>query len=166
MPDPQANAAALAAQAPMPGIRPLAEILAELKKPPADKHLRTKKVSGIELTFIPWHFVIQYFDLFAPGWCYEIRSVTETTGHTLRARTEKEIKASSPGQHEEIRPQIIVTVRITIRTADFGDVWREASGIEDEETNSYGDASSNAESMALRRAASKFGFGLYLYNKK
>ena len=143
MPDPQANAAALVAQAPpLPGIRPLAEILTDLKRPPADKHLRTKKKGGTELTFIPWYFVVGYFDLYAPGWCYEIRSVTEIKG------------------------QVILTVRITIRTADFGEIWREASGIEDEETNSYGDASSNAESMALRRAASKFGFGLYLYNKK
>lgn len=134
------TAAALAPQAPTtPCLRALAEILADLKKPPAQKHLRTKKKGGTELTFIPWYFVIQYLDLYAPGWCYEIRSVTE------------------------IKNQVVLVVRLTIPTAD-GLVWREASGIEDDETNSYGDPSSNAESMALRRAASKFGFGLYLYD--
>lgn len=29
----------------------------------------------------------------------------------------------------------------------------------------YGDPSSNAESMAFRRAAARFGLGLYLYDK-
>jgi hypothetical protein len=29
----------------------------------------------------------------------------------------------------------------------------------------YGDPSSNAESIVLRRAAAKFGLGLYLYDK-
>lgn len=132
--------AALELQAPTPPhLRPLAAILADLKLPPAQKHLRTKTKGGKELTFIPWHFVIQYLDLYAPGWCYEIRSVTE------------------------IGKQLVIVARITIPTAD-GPVWREATGIEDDETNSYGDPSSNAESMALRRAASKFGFGLYLYD--
>jgi hypothetical protein len=135
--------AALDAQAPTkPLLRTLAEILADLKKPPAQKHIRTKRKGGTDLEFIPWYFVIQYLDLYAPGWCYEIRSVTEIKG------------------------QVILTVRITIHTSDFGPVWREASGIEEEETNSYGDPSSNAESMALRRAAAKLGFGLYLYDKK
>jgi hypothetical protein len=44
-------------------------------------------------------------------------------------------------------------------------IYREATGIEDEETSSFGDTSSNAESMVLRRAAAKFGLGLYLYDK-
>ncbi len=138
----EANAA-LRAQSPIfaeASLRPLAAILEDLKKPPAAKHLRTKKKGNADLTFCPWYFVIQYLDLYAPGWCYEIRSVTEIKG------------------------QVILTVRITIRTSDYGEVWREASGIEDDEGISFGDSSSNAESMALRRAASKLGFCLYLYD--
>jgi hypothetical protein len=34
-----------------------------------------------------------------------------------------------------------------------------------EELRGYGDPSSNAEAMALKRAAAKFGLGLYLYQK-
>jgi len=34
-----------------------------------------------------------------------------------------------------------------------------------EELRGYGDPSSNAEAMALKRAAAKFGLGLYLYLK-
>jgi hypothetical protein len=46
-----------------------------------------------------------------------------------------------------------------------GVVSREATGTEDEELKGYGDPSSNAEAMALKRTASKFGLGLYLYQK-
>ncbi|MGC9506191.1 hypothetical protein [Baaleninema sp.] len=49
-------------------------------------------------------------------------------------------------------------------TAD-GMVVRHATGTEELNCNSYGDPSSNAESMAFRRAAAKFGLGLYLYQK-
>ncbi|QYO62305.1 hypothetical protein [Leptolyngbya sp. 7M] len=35
----------------------------------------------------------------------------------------------------------------------------------DEVELAYGDPSSNAESMAFRRAAARFGLGLYLYSK-
>jgi hypothetical protein len=46
--------------------------------------------------------------------------------------------------------------------------YREATGTEeepDEDEKMYGDPSSNAEAMALKRAAAKFGLGLYLYQK-
>jgi hypothetical protein len=46
-----------------------------------------------------------------------------------------------------------------------GIIYREATGQEEGDCGSYGDPSSNAESMALRRAAAKFGLALYLYDK-
>jgi len=83
--------------------------------------------------------------------------------------------------------------RLTIPTAE-GNIYREATGTEllkedkdvwiGEKPNrqklkddlgrpvtesrelAYGDPSSNAESMAFRRAAARFGLGLYLYEKK
>lgn len=133
-------------RAPKPYGRPLAEILADLSKPIADKHLGHKEVanrktgSKTTLTYISWHYAIKYLDYYAPGWSYEIRSVTQISG------------------------AVILTVRITIPCAE-GLVYREATGIEEEETSSFGDTASNAESMALRRAAAKFGLGLYLYDK-
>ena len=70
--------------------------------------------------------------------------------------------------------RIFLTGRLTIPTAE-GNIYREATGTEelkrtDKETGdilelAYGDPSSNAESMAFRRAAAKFGLGLYLYDK-
>lgn len=127
--------------------RPLAEIMADLSKPIAPQHLGHKEVTNkktgkkTELTYISWHYAIKYLDYYAPGWNYEVRSVTQISG------------------------AVILTVRITIPCAE-GMIYREATGIEDEETSSYGDTASNAESMALRRAAAKFGLGLYLYDRK
>jgi hypothetical protein len=60
--------------------------------------------------------------------------------------------------------RFVDTARITIPCLE-GAVWREATGTEDEELRGYGDPSSNAEAMALKRAAAKFGLGLYLYQK-
>jgi len=59
--------------------------------------------------------------------------------------------------------RIFLTARITIHAAE-GTFSREATGTELLNCGSYGDPSSNAESMALRRAA-KLGLGLYLYEK-
>ncbi len=55
-------------------------------------------------------------------------------------------------------------VRLSIPCLE-GIVYREATGQEDETHETYGDSSSNAESMALRRASAKFGLGLYLYDQ-
>ena len=55
--------------------------------------------------------------------------------------------------------RLILTARITVY-AEEGAFSRDGSGTELLTCSSYGDPSSNAESMALRRAASKFGLGL------
>jgi hypothetical protein len=120
--------------------RSIRDIIKDLRKPISPRHLRTRKQGGKELTYISWHDAIKYLDHFAPGWCYEVRNVASIGG------------------------RLVITVRISIPSAE-GMVWREATGQEEEDTGSYGDPSSNAESMALRRAASKFGLGLYLYEK-
>lgn len=120
--------------------RSIRDIIKDLRKPISPRHLRTRKQGGKELTYISWHDAIKYLDHYAPGWCYEVRNVASIGG------------------------SLVITVRISILCAE-GIIWREATGQEEEETNSYGNPSSNAESMALRRAASKFGLGLYLYEK-
>ena len=54
--------------------------------------------------------------------------------------------------------------RLSIPTAE-GIIYCEATGTNSLKDTAYGDASSNAESMAFRRAAAKFGLALYLYDK-
>lgn len=121
-------------------LRSIREIVKDLSKPVAKRHLRTRKQGGKELTYISWYDAVKYLDHYAPGWNYEVRSMNSVGG------------------------KLILTIRLSVPCLE-GIVYREATGQEEEETTSYGDSSSNAESMALRRAAAKFGLGLYLYDK-
>jgi hypothetical protein len=121
-------------------LRSIRDIIKDLSKPVAKRHLRTRKQGGKELTYISWYDAVKYLDHFAPGWCYEVRRIDSIAG------------------------KLILTIRLSIPCQE-GIVYREATGQEEEETSSYGDSSSNAESMALRRAAAKFGLGLYLYDQ-
>lgn len=122
------------------GWRSITEIIADLKRPVAQKHLRTRKQGGKTLTYVAWFDAVRYLDHFAPGWTYEIRSV------------------------QQIGESLVMTVRISIPCAE-GVVWREASALEPLNGTGYGDAATNAESAALRRAAAKFGLALNLYDK-
>ena len=121
-------------------LRSINEIVNDLHKPIHARHLKTRRQGGKELTYIAWYDAAKYLDLYAPGWSYEVREVQQVAG------------------------KIVLTVRITIPCAE-GIVYREATGCEDEDTDSYGDPFSNSESMALRRAAAKFGLGQHLYQK-
>ena len=53
-------------------------------------------------------------------------------------------------------------MRIIVHAAE-GSFHREGTGIEDLDVDRFGDPQSNAESMAFRRAAAKWGLGLDLY---
>ncbi len=121
-------------------LRSIRDIVKDLSKPVASRHLRKRKQGGKEITYIAWHDAVKYLDHYAPGWCYEVRSIDSIAG------------------------KLILTVRLSIACAE-GIVYREATGQEDETLESYGDSSSNAESMSLRRACAKFGLGLYLYDQ-
>ncbi len=121
-------------------LRSIRDIVKDLSKPIAQKHLRKRRQGGKEILYLAWHDAVKYLDHFAPGWCYEIRSIESVAG------------------------KLILIVRLSVQCSE-GIVYREATGQEDEDLESYGNSSSNSESMALRRAASKFGLGLYLYDQ-
>ena len=125
------------------GSRPIKDIIGDLSKPVNPKRLKTKPATktGGQLTYLPWYQAVRYLDNYAPGWRYEIRSVAQ------------------------VGDNLVMTVRITVPCAE-GEVWREASALEKiEDSKRYGDAATNAESAALRRAAAKFGLCLNLYDK-
>ncbi|MCG3159729.1 MAG: hypothetical protein JMDDDDMK_00744 [Acidobacteria bacterium] len=132
------------------GPRSIKEIIADLSKPVNSQRLKVRveerrngrsgDVKKIELPYLPWYQAVRYLDNYAPGWRYEIRSVNQ------------------------IGDKLVMTVRIVIPCAE-GEVWREASALEPIQGNGFGDAATNAESAALRRAAAKFGLALYLYDK-
>jgi len=124
----------------MTELRSIEDIIRELSKPIAPRHLKTRRQGGTELTYIEWHTAVKYLDLFAPGWSYAVKSVSLVGNH------------------------VVVIASISIPCAE-GIVTREASGCESADTTDYGDPCSNAEAMALKRAASKFGLALHLYQK-
>src|SRR5215510_6178518 len=121
-------------------LRSITQIVADLSKPLAAKHLKTRKQGGAELTYIEWHTAVKYLDYYAPGWSYAVKSVS-LVGNL-----------------------VTVIASISIPCLE-GAVTREATGCEEADAKGYGDSVSNAEAMALKRAASKFGLALYLYSK-
>ena len=122
-------------------LRLIRAIIEDLSRPVNPQRLKQRQQGGKTLTYCPWYQCVRILDHYAPGWKYEIRSV---------------------GQ---IGDNLVMTVRIVIPCAE-GDVWREASALEViEDPKRYGDAVTNAESAALRRAAAKFGLCLNLYDK-
>jgi len=125
----------------MPELRSIREIIADLSKPVNPQRLCKRQQGGRELTYIPWFQAVRYLDNYAPGWRYEVRSITQ------------------------VGENLVMVVRVTIPCSE-GEVYREASSLEKiEDPKRYGDAATNAESAALRRAAAKFGLCLGLYDK-
>lgn len=119
--------------------RPIGEIVRDLSKEIPSSRLKDKTVAGKKITFIPWYHATSLLDYYAPGWEYTI---------SLQHIAEKVVAIASISIH-----------------AKEGTITREATGYEDDDKEGYGDPFSNAESMALRRAAAKFGLGRYLYNR-
>lgn len=122
----------------MMALRSITEIISDLSKPIPRRLLRSKTVGGQKIFFLPWHTAVKFLDLYAPGWSYEIRHLVGIGG------------------------KLVLVSRISIPCTE-GVIYREATGQEDEDVDKFGDPSSNAESMSLRRAAAKFGLGLGLY---
>ena len=122
------------------GRRPITDIVADLSKPIAPRHIRTRKQGSSNLSYIEWHVACNYLDHFAPGWSWEIVSIKEHGGLT------------------------IIHGALSIPSSD-GPVARHATGIEDTDNKGYGDAVSNASAMAFKRAAAMFGLGRHLYSK-
>jgi len=131
--------------------RPIQEILTDLAKPIPPRLLAQRKQGGVMLTYIPWYFVVRLLDYYTPGWQGQVISITPTSD------------------------RIFLVYRLTLQAAE-GKFTREATGTEllkewsqkkqELRELAFGDPSSNAESMAFRRAAAKFGLGLSLYEKE
>lgn len=124
--------------------RPISEILEDFAKPIPGRLLKRKptyskgRKTG-EVDYVPWWTMIRLLEFYAPGFDWQVRS------HFMGDRT-------------------VVEGKLTIRAAE-GDFIREATGQEESEVDGYGDPTSNAEAMALRRCCAKFGLGLHLWEK-
>ncbi len=135
--------------------RLIADIIRDLSAPIDPKYLESRVQGKTNVTYVPWHHAVRLLECHTRGcWNYSITQLYTT---------------------EE---RIFLIARIEI-VAEDGIFFREGTGTEvlkekkfNRDTQSYelseiayGDPSSNAESMALRRAAAKFGLGLHLYDK-
>lgn len=147
---------------PTTGPRSIRDIIADLSKDINPKRLKQRQQAGQTLTYLPWYEAVRYLDHYAPGWSYEIRQI-----HTYVAPVVVNVKDKSTGKVERVereQAQLVMVARISIPCSE-GLVYREASALEVVGSEGYGDAATNAESAALRRAAAKFGLALYLYDK-
>ena len=120
----------------------LNDILTRLKEPVAPSYISQKKVGNSVLDFISW---FDYCDILDErcglgNWSWEIVSTTISDN------------------------RYFMTGRLTIVGTDRS-VSQDATGTEILNCSSYGDPSSNAEAMALRRACAKFGLARELWRK-
>lgn len=121
------------------GPRPLAELREDLAKPVPARLLETKRLSGNEITYVPWYRAQKILDHYTRGyWSYRIAS------------------------KEQIGDDFCITVEIIVHCQE-GAFTRQGTGREEMGVSGFGDTQSNAESMAFRRACAKFGLGLNLY---
>lgn len=133
-----------------------AKTVEKLSRPIPAGLLKTKSKGGNSIPFLPWHRACGILDKYAPGWEYRVTNTHTTTGTVAYDKAGNSILGGNDC--------LVLTVEMTLHFSD-GDVTRAATGHEPLSTSGYGDPSSNAESMALRRAASKFGLGRHLYEK-
>jgi len=122
------------------GWRPISAIVADLSKPVAPRHVKQRRAGTSQVSYIEWHVACNYLDHFAPGWGWEIVSISSQDGLT------------------------VVHGALSIPASD-GIVTRSATGVEDSDSKGYGDPVSNASAMAFKRAAAMFGLGRHLYSK-
>ncbi|WP_206602585.1 hypothetical protein [Cyanobacterium aponinum] len=120
----------------------LNDILKRLKEPVAPSYISQKKVGNSVLDFISW---FDYCDILDErcglgNWYWEIVSTTISDN------------------------RYFMTGRLTIAGTDRS-ISQDATGTEILNCSSYGDPSSNAEAMALRRACAKFGLARELWRK-
>lgn len=130
-------------------LRSIFDIISDLSKMDSGdnrkKYVKSRKQGNKDVFYIPHYLVTKILDYYASGWTYRIDSI------------------------ENIGGQLIMVVSIGIKCVEAGDdvfIWRSASGNETEDDDAFGGATAKAESMAIRRAASKFGLGRNLYNEK
>lgn len=120
--------------------RSVNDIIADLSKPIPANLLSQRKQGKTDITYISWYNATRLLDTYAPGWGYMI-------------------------ELHHIAGKVAAIATISIISAE-GIITRQATGYEDEDKEGFGDPFSNSESMALRRAAAKFGLGRYLYDKE
>ena len=121
----------------------LIDILRSLAQPVPKDSISEKTLKGTKIEYIAWFDLCDLLDEHCgiDGWEWSVKDVNQ------------------------ISNRLTLTGVLTIRGEDKS-LTRMATGTEDVDCSSYGDPSSNAEAMALRRCCAKFGLGRDLWRKK
>ena len=147
----------------------LSEILDNLKAPIPSRLISQKKLKGNSIAYVAWYDLCDLLDDLTDSWEWEIKEVRQITGQPPEDWEIEEAiaKAEKSGKKAKLPKQkdyLALTGILTIHGEDRS-LSRSATGIEEVNCSSYGDPSSNAEAMALRRACAKFGLGRDLWRK-
>ncbi len=125
-------------------MKPIDEILKSFDNPFTEylkeKPIYSKGSKSGSVSYVPWYNLCEILDNLAPNW-------------------EWEITADYHGD------RTVVIGKLTIHGSDRS-ISRSATGNENSDCSDFGDPCSNAEAMAMRRAAAKFGVGRYLWATK
>jgi Rad52/22 family double-strand break repair protein len=131
----------------------ISQIIAALSRPLPDSMIETRNQGGKSIEYISWHRANKILDKYAPGWNWAIMKIPCSEGLVYREATGTEVLKDEKdvwiGEKPNRRPLKDENDRTVTELKELA----------------YGDPSSNAESMAFRRAAAKFGLGLYLYDR-
>lgn len=148
-------------EAKKPGEQTLDEIIAALSKEIPARFLQVKRKGGQDLVFFTWVTAQRFLDLYAPGWhgkatltysegrvgcVYEISIPTSDGGLVPRAAT------GDDTEDDDDMPEF--------QTDDERKRW-----VQEQRQRNYGSPTTRAEGQAFKRAAGRFGFGLYLRDK-
>ncbi len=121
----------------------LSEILESLRQPVPSELISYKTIKGNRIDYISWTTLTDLLDERAGlgGWSWKIKEI------------------------QQVGNRLTMIGCLTIYGEDRS-LTMMATGSEDIEVSSYGDPSSNAEAMSLRRSASKMGLARDLWKKE
>lgn len=130
------------AELPNRGLRTLAEVIAELSREIPDRFLSQKRKGNVSITIYSWMTVQKFLDFMAPGWQGRAAPVLSTE-------------------------RVACVYELCIPTSDYGLVCRSATGDDQEDDDEgWGSPMTRAEGQAFKRAAARFGFGMYLRDRR
>ncbi len=117
------------------------ETLQKLREIVPRQYIKKLNKGGSSIDYIAWFDIATLLDDRTDYWQWEITNLTTTD------------------------KRIFMVGKLTI-FCDDGELMQSATATEELNCSSYGDPSSNAEAMAMRRASAKFGLARYLWSKE
>jgi hypothetical protein len=144
----------------------LQQILERLKEPIPASKMSSKVLKGNRIDFVSWVDLIDLLNERAgiADWDWEIKTIFEAGNLKTKHYSYQDQDLGKIDIEESSGKVLTVVGKLTIHGEDKS-LSREATGLEELNCSSYGDPSSNAEAMALRRCCAKFGLGLDLWRK-